>query len=80
MLQTLEQVQNLRLDGHIQRGHRLIAENQFRAQDQRTGDAYPLTLTAGKFMWKAVIIRRFKADDAHGFLRDFRRLRASFMP
>ena len=22
-------------------------------------------------MWKAVIIRRFKADDAHGFLRNF---------
>ena len=42
-LEPLEQVQDLRLDGDVQRGHRLVADDELRRQREGPGDADPLT-------------------------------------
>ena len=52
-LQTDEQVDDLSLNGNIQRGDRLIAYDKFRIHRQSPGNAYPLPLPAGKLMGKA---------------------------
>ena len=45
-LQILQQVQDLGLDGHVQRGHRLVADDELGLQGQRPGDAHPLAAAA----------------------------------
>ena len=45
-LQVLEQVEDLRLHRHVERGHRLVADHQLRVEDQSTGDADALALAA----------------------------------
>jgi hypothetical protein len=45
-LQFLQQVQDLRLNGNIQCGSRLIGDNQFRLHGESAGDRQSLTLTA----------------------------------
>ena len=45
-LQILQQVQDLSLDGHVQRGHRLVADDELGLQGQRPGDAHPLAAAA----------------------------------
>ena len=50
VLQFQQQVDDLRLHRHIQRGHRLIRNDQRRFHRQRSRDPYPLTLTAGKLV------------------------------
>ena len=49
-LQILEQVDDLRLDGNIQCGYRLIADDKLRFTSQCPGDTDPLTLSSGKLM------------------------------
>ncbi|MNE71262.1 hypothetical protein D3C80_1671190 [compost metagenome] len=49
-LQILHQVNHLGLDRYIQRGYRLIGDNQLRLQRQRSGDTNPLALAAGELM------------------------------
>ena len=46
LLQVLQQVDDLGLDGDVQRGYSLVADHQLRAQDQGAGDADPLALPA----------------------------------
>ena len=53
-LDLLEQVNHLRLNRHIQRTHRLVANNQLGLQNQRAGDADALALAAGKLVRVAV--------------------------
>ncbi len=53
-LEIDQQVQDLRLDRHVERRHRLVAHDQRRPQDERTGDADPLALAAGEFVRIAV--------------------------
>ena len=48
LLQMTKQVDDLRLNGHIQRRHRLIRHQQLRLHAQGTGDVHPLPLTAGQ--------------------------------
>ena len=45
-LQILQQVQDLSLDGHVQRGHRLVADDELGLQGQRPGDAHPMAAAA----------------------------------
>ena len=45
-LQTLQQLQNLRLDGDIQRRCRLVRDQNFRFVGQRHGDHHALPLAA----------------------------------
>lgn len=46
--QRPEQVQYLRLDGDVERGHRFVADHELRLSHQRAGDRDPLPLPAGK--------------------------------
>ena len=56
-LQVLEQVDDLRLDRHVERRHRLVADDQLRVQAERPGDADALALAAGELVrdsgWRA---------------------------
>ena len=44
----LEQVEHLRLDRHVERGDRLVADDEVRLQDERAGDADALALAAAR--------------------------------
>ena len=52
LLQAGQQVEHLRTDGNIQRRDGLVRHDEFGVQNQRTGDADALALTAGKLMGK----------------------------
>ena len=52
-LQLLEQAQDLRLGGDVQRGRRLVGDDERRLQRQRHRDHHALTLTAGQLVWIA---------------------------
>ena len=64
-LDLLKQVNHLRLNRHIQRTHRLVANNQLGLQNQRAGDADALALAAGKFVRVAVNLIRQQAHFGH---------------
>jgi hypothetical protein len=49
-LQPAQQVDDLGLDGDVERGDGLVAYHQLRAQDHGAGDADALALAAGEFM------------------------------
>ncbi|CFM38011.1 Uncharacterised protein [Bordetella pertussis] len=49
-LQILEQIQNLRLDRHVQRRGRFVADQEARPGGQRARDADALALAAGEFV------------------------------
>src|SRR5579872_2168381 len=49
-LQILQQVDDLRLDRNVERGDRLIADDQVRLGRERTRDADALALAARKLM------------------------------
>ena len=50
LLQLAEHVDDLRLNGHVQRGHRLVADDELRVEGERAGDADALALAAGELM------------------------------
>jgi serine kinase of HPr protein (carbohydrate metabolism regulator) len=50
LLELLEGVDDLRLDGDVQRGDRLVADDKFRVYRKRPGNADALALSAGKLM------------------------------
>ena len=52
-LQILQQVHDLRLYRHIERGDWLVANDQLRINRQGAGDADALALAAGKLVRKA---------------------------
>jgi hypothetical protein len=64
-LQLLEQVQDLRLDGDIQRRNRLVGDDELRPGGERPRDADALALAAAEFMRVAVDVIRLKADQLH---------------
>ncbi len=47
-LQAGQQVENLRLNGHVERGRRLVGDQEFRLAGQGDGDHHPLLHAAGK--------------------------------
>ena len=49
-LQVLEQLQDLRLHGDVERRRRLVGDEQVRPVGERHRDHHPLTLAAGKLM------------------------------
>jgi hypothetical protein len=49
-LHVLEQVQDLGLHRHIERGHRLVADDHLRLEHERPGDRDPLALPAGELV------------------------------
>ena len=50
LLQLLQQIQDLRLDGHIERGDRLVGDDQLRVESEGPGEADPLALAAGELV------------------------------
>jgi len=53
-LQIFQEIENLRTDGDIERGHRLVEDYQGWLQRQSPRDADTLTLTTAKLMWEAL--------------------------
>ena len=53
-LQRLQQIDDLRLDRHVERRHRLVADDQLRLEDHRPRDADALALAAGELVRIAV--------------------------
>ena len=64
-LQLAQQVQHLRLDRHVQRGHGLVGDQQLRAERQGAGDADPLALAAGELVRVAVVVLGVQPDRVH---------------
>ena len=63
ILQVLEQVEHLGLNGYVQSGDGLVADDELGAKDERTCDAHTLTLAAGELMRVAVDMLRIETDD-----------------
>ena len=55
-LQGFQQVDDLRLNGDVQRGDRLIADDELGVQGQRTGNADTLALAAGELVRVAGLV------------------------
>ena len=49
-LQRLQELEDLRLDGDVERGGRLVGDQQIGLVGQRHGDHDPLTLAAGELV------------------------------
>src|SRR5262245_770820 len=49
-LQLYQEVEDLRLDRHVERADRLVAHDQRRAERQRAGDTDALALAAGELV------------------------------
>ena len=62
VLQVVEQVDDLRLDRDVERGHRLVGDDQLRLQRQRARDADALALAAGELVREAVVVLGAQAD------------------
>ena len=58
----LEQVQHLGLDGDIQRGDRLVADDELWLSGEGASDRYPLSLPAGELVRVAVEMHGIQAD------------------
>ena len=62
LLQVFEQVDHLRLDRHVERGHRLVADDELGAHRQRARDADALALAAGELVRVAPHVVGAQAD------------------
>ena len=58
LLQVLQQVDDLRLDRDVERGHRLVGDDEARLHRQGARDADPLALAAAELVRVAVVARR----------------------
>ena len=65
VLEVLEQVEDLGLDRHVERRHRLVADDQLRAERERPGDADALALAAGELVRVPVVVLRVQPDELH---------------
>ena len=65
VLEFLDQLQDLRLDGHIERSGRLIRDQQLGAAGQRHGDHHTLAHAAGEPM-RVLVETRPGSRDPHG--------------
>ena len=64
----LQQVDHLGLDRHVERRHRLVADDDLRPQRQRPGDADALALAAGELVRVPVDVVGVEADQVEQFL------------
>ena len=70
-LQLAQQIENLRLNGHVQRGNRLVTDNQLRIYCQRPRNTNALPLTAGKFMGIPLCVVGPQANQLQKLLHSF---------
>ena len=61
-LQVHEQIEDLRLNAHVERADRLVGDDQFRLAGKRRGDADALALPARKMRRQAAGQRRVESD------------------
>ena len=61
-LEVLQQVDDLRLDGHVERRHRLVADDEARLDGERARDADALSLAAGELVRIARDVLGVEAD------------------
>ncbi len=54
LAQVGEQIDDLRLNGDVERGHRLVGDDELRLDGKRPGDADPLPLPAREFVRKTL--------------------------
>ena len=73
VLQVSQQVQDLRLDRHVQRGDGFVEDQQAWLQDEGSGDDHALALAAAEFAGAAVRERGVQADrcERGGHVRKF---------
>ncbi len=62
LLQILQEVDHLGLDGNIEGGNRFIGDDEFRFHRQGAGNADPLTLSTTEFMRISLGVLRLQAD------------------
>ena len=65
LLELLKHIDDLGLDGDVQRGDGLVADDEVRIDRQGPGDADALALAAGKFVGVAGSVLAVEADIAH---------------
>ena len=68
-LQFGKQIEHVAADRHVERGHHLVADDQFRAQRQRARNHHALLLAAGKLVRIAFADFLRQADAIHRFPR-----------
>ena len=61
LLQVLEHIHDLCLNGHVQCGDRLVADDELGVHSQCTGNAHALTLAAGELVAVAVCVLAVQA-------------------
>ncbi len=76
LLQIDQQVDDLRLDVHVERGDRLVGDDEVGPQRERARDRDALALPAGEFVRIALGRFRAEADDVEQLADALRRLRA----
>ena len=64
-LELLEQVQDLRLDRHVEGRDGLVADDEVGLEDERPGDPDALALAAGELVWVAAGVPGRQADEVH---------------
>ena len=74
LLQILQQVQHLGLDGYVQSRYGLVTDDQPRIQGQGPGNADPLPLSPGKLMGITVGKLSGDAHLVHQLIDSFRQL------
>src|SRR5438093_3320161 len=62
VLEIFEQIQDLRLDRHVQGRDRLIGNDELRPKRQRPGNAETLPLAAAELMWKPAAVLAAQSD------------------
>src|SRR5262245_14830117 len=67
-LQIFQEIDDLSLNGDVERGHRLIADDKGRFHRKGSRYADPLSLTARKLMWIARRMVGVEADHLEEFL------------
>ena len=53
-LEPQQKIEDLRLDGHVERGRRLVGDQELRPAGERHGDHHPLAHAARKLVGKGV--------------------------
>ena len=76
VLQVAQQIEDLRTDRYVQRGYRLVADDQFRFDRQRARNGDALALAAGKFVRVAAREARLQPDQMQQFGDPFATARA----
>src|SRR5881409_4318873 len=67
-LQVLQEIEDLGLDGDIQRRHGLVGDDETRPDGERAGDADPLALPAAELVRMAVARVGWQADELEQLL------------